>query len=195
MSPYWVYIDAQKSARDKELVLRQQIGALGAEIADLTSLKDEHPHVVVKFMGERLKFDAKNGWTGERPVYVVNSGKQEALDVRIGGVRMKLGEVTFGEVSSLPPGATEIIPANVTMFGDDISGVHSFEILLQTEWATSDRYLNGEEAVALTITYRNHVGLEFSTDLVVAYSLTAGTQVRNINYRSLPHDRARDSVV
>jgi len=189
MSPYWVYKDAERSGRDKELVLRQKIDALGAEIAELTSLRDEYPHVVVKFMGERLKFDAKNGWPEERPVYVVNSGKQEALDVRIGVIRMKLGEVTFGEVSSLPPNATDIIPATVTMFRDDIPGVHAFEILLQMEWATGDRYLNGEEVVPLTITYRNHVGLEFATDLVVAYSLTVGTRVRNINYRALPRDR------
>ncbi len=141
------------------------------------ALPPDAPAVVLEFTKDRLPWDARSSWVGERPVFLRNIGASHALDVRVESLMLDSAVATFNTaVPIIDPGQAVPIRPDISEISEAISGISEFEVLLQHQWV-----LNGWDdsdyqplAVPMRITYRNRQGVEFCTDLVVKYSLKTG---------------------
>jgi hypothetical protein len=126
----------------------------------------EVPQVVVEFSKDKLPFDARNRWVGERPIYVENIGKSPALDVQIQQVQTLFAIAEFPELPLLKPGERLPIRPEITDTSTVTPGVSEFEVLLQVQCS-----IDGWRGTAkpMRVAYRDAFGGDFATDFIAKY--------------------------
>jgi hypothetical protein len=151
----------------------------------------ETPQVIVEFSKDRLPFNARNKWVGERPIYVKNIGKSPAFNVQIGQVDTKFAIAKFPEVSVLEPGQREPVRPEITETSNlmpGTPGISEFEMMLQDKCAVGG-WKGAEES--MQITYRDALGCDLVTNLIAKYDVGGRTSATAISFDPTTHGRGK----
>lgn len=148
----------------------------------------DDPRIILEFSSERLPFPAWDKFPDERPIFIRNIGRSEALDIKVQDVT--LGNVTakFRTIGIMLPNSPVGVRPDITgTENENLAGVHEFEVLLQREWLNftlhgfADQLSGQSLSTEIVIKYDDHSRVfEFSTSATVTYNQSSGvTQASN----------------
>ena len=142
----------------------------------------DYPRVTLEFSDEPLKFNARNRWVGDRPIYVKNVGRSAAFDVQIENIDTTFAIAEFPKVPVLEPGKRCRVRPKITETSNlppGTTGISEFEMMLQDKWAGGG--CNGAEE-SVRITYRDALGSDLVTNLVAKYDVGGLTVATDLNF-------------
>ena len=142
----------------------------------------DYPRVTLEFSDEPLKFNARNRWVGDRPIYVKNVGRSAAFDVQIENIDTTFAIAEFPKVPVLEPGKRCRVRPEITETSNlrpGTTGISEFEMMLQDKCAVGG--WNGAEE-SVRITYRDALGSDLVTNLVAKYDVGGLTVATDLNF-------------